>query len=143
MNMNGSRAQVGVEFIAVFFMVFLIFLFLQVGIIVATNSLTDQSAAVAANNLLVEAATLMDLASSSTVLSTQVVLPPSLPGGFNYVFGVSNSSIYIAWNGTTGQQTVHRQITAFNVTNSSGATRFFLLQGTRFITKTSSGVVIR
>ncbi len=137
-----KKAQVGIEFIAVFLLVFLLFLFLQADSVVATNSLIDRAALATAANLLDEVATVIDLAGHSTALSAQFSTPSFLPGGFNYVFGVSNTSVYISWNATRGLRSVQRQITAFNVTNSTGATFFSLLPGQHLATKIQKGVRI-
>ncbi|MDP3741887.1 MAG: hypothetical protein Q8R15_01085 [Candidatus Micrarchaeota archaeon] len=121
---------------------FLLFLFLQADNVVATNSLIDRAVVTVASNLLDEVATVIDLAGHSTALSAQFSTPPFLPGGFNYVFGVSNTSVYISWNATGGLRSVQRQITAFNVTNSSGAPFFYLSPGQHFATKLQRGVRI-
>ncbi len=137
-----KKAQVGIEFIAVFLLVFLIFLFLQADNVVATNALMERAALATASNTLDEAAVIIDLTGHSTALSAQFSTPQFLPGGFSYTFGVSNTSVYISWNATGGFRTVQRQITAFNVTNSTGATRFFLSPGQHFTTKIQRGVKI-
>lgn len=135
-----KKAQIGIEFIAVFLLVFLLFLFIQADNTASTNALIDRAAVAAASNLLDEVATVIDLTSHSTALSAQFSTPPFLPGGFNYIFGVSNTSVYISWNATYGARAVQRQITAFNVTNSTGATRFFLSPGSHFAAKVQRGV---
>ena len=136
------KAQVGIEFITVFLLVFLIFIFLQVGNFFTSSNLEEQNVPITANNLLAKAAILIDLTGHSNALSTQFTLPSYLPGALNYSFGVSNTSIYITWNGTKGVQTSQRGITVFNITNSTGATNFFLTPGTHYVVKTQQGVRI-
>lgn len=136
------KGQVFIEFITVFLLVFVIFIFLQANSILTTNSLLEKRTIIDAGKLLDESSELIDLTGHSTALSTQLYLPPFLAGGFNYSFTVSNTSVFIVWNSSRGQESIVRQIYTFNVTNATGATRFNLFPGSHWITKHSNGVRI-
>ncbi|MFH0714024.1 MAG: hypothetical protein V1722_05650 [Candidatus Micrarchaeota archaeon] len=137
------RGQVAIEFIAVFALVFIIFIFMQFNIFTWTDNLGDNAASINANNLVTEVTSLTESTSIYSNFNSKFELPSFLAGGFNYNLGFANSSIYLTWNGTHGRvRTIARQTSVFNVTNSTGSAFFTIAKGTRSISRTSTGVVI-
>ncbi|MFH1247075.1 MAG: hypothetical protein V1644_01720 [Candidatus Micrarchaeota archaeon] len=136
------KGQIAMEFITVFFLIFVIFVFIQTRTFTITSSLSQQSTVVQAVKLLDESETLISLTSHSTALSSQFYLPPFLQDGSNYIFKVSNSSVSITWNSTTGLRSLVRSLYAYNIINSTGASNFDLGSGNHFIKKFDGGVMI-
>ncbi len=136
------KGQVGIEFISIFFLVLLMFVFLQASNSTRFNSILDRSAQVAALNLLESTANMADLVGHSTAFQAKFDLPPFLPGGYNYSFTVSNRSMSVSWTDSVGPKSIIRWLNVLNATNSTSATSFTILPGTHFIQRTRSNVVI-
>ncbi len=134
------KAQIGIEFISVFFLMLVIFVFIQLSTSVRTNSLLERQTQLGAVKAVEAAELSINFVGYSQALTTPFELPPFLPGGFNYTFLVSNSSLSITWNNGQGSQSVVRTLYAFNVTNATGSRQFNLLPGRHFATKNSGGV---
>ncbi len=136
------KAQVGIEFVSIFFLVLLMFLFLQVNNSTYLDSISNRAAQVGALNLLEDTATLVNLVGHSTVFSAKFDLPPFLPGGYNYSFIVSNASMSISWSDSIGQRSVTKLLNIYNITNATSATRFVLSPGVHFVQRTVSSLVV-
>ncbi len=136
------KGQVSIEFFAVFIIVFIIFLLAQANIFSISNSLVEKEIEIDAISLLDEAEVLINSVGYTSDLTVQFKLPAFLKGGYAYNFTVSNSSVSIAWVFSRQQKSIVRTIYVFNVTNSTGATKFILPPGAHFVTKNSNGVVV-
>ncbi len=134
------KAQVGMEFIVVFILALLIFVFLQIMVFRTSSSFNDQLVSNSAVKLTEDVQLLINYAGHSGGVNAEFILPNFLANGVNYTFYVVNTSVYTSWNGLSGAQSAVRQLSAFNVTNSTGSTSFILLPGKHFVRKTNEGV---
>jgi len=141
MNVNRKTyGQVSLEFLAVFGVVLIIFVFIQINVYSTRAFIEAQTAGNHAARIAGEVSNLLSSAahSDSTV---QFSLPSFLSTGFNYTVTVSNNSLVINWNEFGRHSDLVNFIEAMNVTNATDSTNFTLSAGKTYRATGENGVV--
>lgn len=137
------RAQIAIEFLAVFGFLLFVFVLLQALFINARGAAEEERQALFAQKAVKEIASKINLVSESAGLTTQFEVTPGLgEQGLLYTITVTNSTVSVSYDyGGVGKGAA-APVRVRSVNNGSGATAFNLSSGIYWVNNTGETVYV-